>query len=124
MLAVGLLMINNVLDVDTDAATGKRTLAVQLGARTYGHAFGWLLLAAFATLPAIALLAASPWPLVTLAAFPLVAVVAKRSRVAARSEDAAEKGAGYIAALEATAQLQLAFGLLLTLGLVLGTVLG
>jgi 1,4-dihydroxy-2-naphthoate polyprenyltransferase len=48
LLAVGLLMINNVRDVETDAATGKRTLAVRLGARTYGHAFGWLLLATFA----------------------------------------------------------------------------
>jgi hypothetical protein len=45
--------------------------------------------------------------------------VAKRSREAARAEDAEAKGAGYVAALEATAQLQFAFGVLLTLGLVL-----
>jgi 1,4-dihydroxy-2-naphthoate octaprenyltransferase len=119
MLAVGLLMINNVRDVDTDAATGKRTLAVRLGARTYGHAFGWLLIAAFVLLAPIALLSASPWPALPLLAVPLVAVVAKRSRLAARSDDPAAKGAGYVAALEATAQLQLAFGVLLTLGLVL-----
>ncbi len=124
LLAVGLLMINNVRDVDTDTASGKRTLAVAVGARTYGHAFGWLLLAAFATLPAIALIADSAFSLVALAAFPLVAVVAKRSRVAARSDDPAAKGANYVAALEATAQLQLAFGLLLTAGLALGAVLG
>jgi 1,4-dihydroxy-2-naphthoate octaprenyltransferase len=49
-------MINNVRDVDTDLATGKRTLAVRLGARTYGHAFGWLLLAAFVLLAPVALL--------------------------------------------------------------------
>jgi 1,4-dihydroxy-2-naphthoate octaprenyltransferase len=119
MLAVGLLMINNVRDVDTDAATGKRTLAVRLGARTYGHAFGWLLLAAFGVMPAVALLADSLWPLVTLLALPLVAPVAKRSREAARADDPREKGVGYVAALEATARLQLAFGALLTLGLVL-----
>ena len=119
MLAVGLLMINNVRDVDTDAATGKRTLAVRLGARTYGHAFGWLLLATFGVMPGVALLAGSLWPLVTLVAFPLVAVVAKRSREAARTEDAQARGAAYVAALEATARLQLAFGALLTLGLVL-----
>ncbi len=123
MLAVGLLMINNVRDVDTDAATGKRTLAVRLGARTYGHAFGWLLLAAFGVMPGVALLADSLWPLVTLLALPLAAPVAKRSREAARAEDAVAKGAGYVAALEATAQLQLAFGVLLTLGLVLDPVL-
>ena len=119
MLAVGLLMINNVRDVGTDAATGKRTLAVRLGARTYGHAFGWLLLATFGVMPGVALLAGSPWPLVTLVAFPLVAVVARRSRTAARTDDPGERGAAYVAALEATAMLQLAFGVLLTVGLVL-----
>ncbi len=119
MLAVGLLMINNVRDVDTDAATGKRTLAVRLGARTYGHAFGWLLLATFGVMPGVALLAGSLWPLLTIVALPLVAPVAKRSREAARADDAEAKGAGYVAALEATARLQLAFGVLLTIGLVL-----
>ena len=119
LLAVGLLMINNVRDVDTDAATGKRTLAVRLGARTYGHAFGWLLLVAFATLPGIALLAGSLWPLLPLAALSLLRQVARRSRMAARTDDASQRGAAYVAALSATAQLQLAFGVLLTLGLVL-----
>ncbi len=119
LLAVGLLMINNVRDVETDAATGKLTLAVRLGARTYGHAFAWLLLVAFATLPAIALLAESLWPLLPLVALPLLGVVARRSREAARTEDARERGAAYVAALGATARLQLAFGALLALGLVL-----
>ena len=119
LLAVGLLMINNVRDVDTDAATGKRTLAVRMGARTYGHTFGALLLVVFVTLLPVALLAGSPWPLLPLIALPLVAVVARRSREAARAEDARAKGAGYVAALEATARLQLAVGLLLTIGLVL-----
>ncbi len=124
MLAVGLLMINNVRDVETDAATGKRTLAVRLGARTYGHAFGWLLLLAFATLPVISLLAGSLWSLLALAALPLLGVVARRSRVAARTDDARERGAAYVAALGATARLQLAFGLLLTVGLALSVTVG
>jgi 1,4-dihydroxy-2-naphthoate octaprenyltransferase len=119
LLAVGLLMINNVRDVETDAATGKHTLAVRVGARTYGHAFGWLLLVAFATLPAIALLAESLWPLLPLVALPLLGVVARRSREAARTEDPRERGAAYIAALGATARLQLGFGALLALGLAL-----
>jgi len=119
LLAVGLLMINNVRDVETDAATGKLTLAVRLGARTYGHTFGWLLLAAFATLPSLALLAGSLWPLLPLVALPLLGVVARRSREAARTEDPRERGAAYIAALGATARLQLAFGALLALGLLL-----
>ena len=117
LLAVGLLMINNVRDVDTDAATGKHTLAVRLGARTYGHAFGGLLLVAFVMLVPVALLAGTPWPLLPLISLPLVAVVARRSREAARAEDARAKGAGYVSALEATARLQIALGGLLTLGL-------
>jgi 1,4-dihydroxy-2-naphthoate octaprenyltransferase len=119
ILAVGLLMINNVRDVDTDAATGKRTLAVRLGARTYGHTFGWLLIVAFVLLGPVAWLAGSAWPLLSLLALPLVAQVAKRSRIAARTDGARERGAAYVAALGSTARLQLAFGLLLTVGLAL-----
>ena len=119
LLAVGLLMINNVRDVDTDAATGKRTLAVRLGARTYGHTFGWLLIVAFVLLAPVAWLAGSAWPLLALLALPLVAQVAKRSRIAARTDGARERGAAYVAALGSTARLQLAFGLLLTVGLAL-----
>ena len=119
LLAVGLLMINNVRDVDTDAATGKRTLAVRLGARTYGHAFGWLLIVAFVLLGPVARIADSPWPLLPVVALPLLAIVARRSREAARTEDTRAKGAAYVVALGATARLQLAFGLLLTVGLAL-----
>ena len=119
LLAVGLLMINNVRDVDTDAVTGKRTRAVRLGARSYGHAFGWLLIVAFVLVAPVAWLAGSAWPLLALLALPLVAQVAKRSRIAARTDGARERGAAYVAALGATARLQLAFGLLLTVGLAL-----
>lgn len=119
LLAVGLLMINNVRDVGTDAATGKRTLAVRLGVRTYGHTFGWLLILTFVLVVPVALAASSAWLLVSLVALPLVAVVARRSREAARSEEVAARSRGYIAALEATSRLQLAFGLLLAAGLVL-----
>jgi 1,4-dihydroxy-2-naphthoate octaprenyltransferase len=119
LLAVGLLMINNVRDVGTDAATGKRTLAVRLGARTYGHAFGWFLIAAYVALVPVALLAGDGWPLLPVLTLPLLASVARRSREAARTDDAAAKGAAYVVALGATARLQLAFGATLTLGLVL-----
>ena len=119
LLAVGLLMINNVRDVGTDAATGKRTLAVRLGARTYGHAFGWLLIAAFVLLVPVALVAGSAWPLLSAATLPLLADAARRSRTAARTEDPTAKGAAYVVALGTTTRLQLAFGLLLTVGLVL-----
>jgi 1,4-dihydroxy-2-naphthoate octaprenyltransferase len=119
LLAVGLLMINNVRDAGSDLATGKRTLAVRLGGRTYGHAFGWLLIAAFVLLVPIVLVVGSPWPALPALALPLVVVVARHSRFAARTDDAAGKGAAYVAALGATARLQLVFGMMLALGLVL-----
>jgi 1,4-dihydroxy-2-naphthoate octaprenyltransferase len=119
LLAVGLLMINNVRDVDTDTASGKRTLAVRVGARTYGHTFGWLLMACFVLLLPVARIADSPAPLLPLLTLPLLGVVARRSREAARTEGARERGAAYVVALGATARLQLVFGLLLALGLAL-----
>jgi 1,4-dihydroxy-2-naphthoate octaprenyltransferase len=119
LLAVALLMINNVRDVETDTATGKRTLAVRLGGRRYGHAYGMIMVVAFLLLPLVALVAGSPWPLLALGAAPLLRVAAQRSRGAARTDDRAARGAGYIAALQATAGLQLAFGVLLAIGLAL-----
>jgi 1,4-dihydroxy-2-naphthoate octaprenyltransferase len=119
LLAVALLMINNVRDVETDTATGKRTLAVRLGGRRYGHAYGLIMVVTFLFLPFVALLAGSPWPLLALATAPLLRVAAQRSRTAARTDDRAARGAGYIAALQATAGLQLAFGVLLAIGLAL-----
>jgi 1,4-dihydroxy-2-naphthoate octaprenyltransferase len=119
LLAVALLMINNVRDIDTDAATGKRTLAVRLGGRRYGHAYGLIMVVAFLLLPFVSLATGSPWPLLAFGAAPLLRVAAQRSRGAARAEDRAARGAGYIAALQATAGLQLAYGMLLAIGLAL-----
>jgi 1,4-dihydroxy-2-naphthoate polyprenyltransferase len=119
LLAVALLMINNVRDVETDTATGKRTLAVRLGGRRYGHAYGLIMVAPFLFLPVLAFAVASPAPLLALLAAPLLAVAARRARGAARAEDRTARGAGYVAALAATAGLQLAFGVLLAVGLAL-----
>ena len=118
LLAVALLMVNNVRDVDTDAAAGKRTLAVRLGGRRYGHLYGLLLLVAVLLVGPVALVAASAWPLVGLGALPLVATTLRRARDAARTEGPG-RGPAWIAALEATARTQLATGLLLAAGLAL-----
>ena len=116
LLAVALLMVNNVRDVDTDAAAGKRTLAVRMGGRRYGHLYGVLLVVAVLLAGPVAAVAGSPWPLLALAALPLVAVTARRARTAARAEGP-DRGPTWIAALEATARTQLVFGLLLAGGL-------
>lgn len=118
LLAVGLLMVNNVRDVATDAAAGKRTLAVRLGGRRYGHLYGLLLAATAPLVVAVALAAGSPWPLVGLVATPFLITALQRARAAARTEGPG-RGPAWIAALEATARLQLALGLLLAAGLAL-----
>jgi len=117
LLAVALLMVNNVRDVDTDAAAGKRTLAVRLGGRRYGHLYGLLLVAAVLLVLPVAAVARSPWPLLGLLAAAPLAVTLRRARGAARAEGSA-RGPAWIAALEATARTQLVLGLGLAGGLV------
>jgi 1,4-dihydroxy-2-naphthoate octaprenyltransferase len=48
-LAVGILIVNNLRDIPTDAATGKRTLAVRIGARNTQYEYGLMLVIAMAT---------------------------------------------------------------------------
>ena len=108
LLACALLVINNLRDIPTDEPAGKRTLAVVLGDRRTR-----VLYAACACLPfavAVAIAAAAPLTLVTLAALPLAAAPVKQVLHAAA-------GRGLISVLGQTGRLQLAFGLLLTVGL-------
>jgi 1,4-dihydroxy-2-naphthoate octaprenyltransferase len=110
--ACALLVVNNLRDIPTDTAAGKRTLAVRLGdARTrwlyaglVGAAFGFVAIGAVAwRWPALLGLGAAP-----LAVGPVGAV---------------RRGAGgrsLIAVLGATGRLQLALGLFTTVGLALG----
>lgn len=110
-LATAILVVNNLRDIDTDAAAGKRTLAVRLGRRGSAVEYAALLLAAFAVPPALvgagSLGAAGLLPL---AALPLA--VSRTRRVA---ED---QGAALNASLAGTARLLLVFSLLLGLGIV------
>jgi 1,4-dihydroxy-2-naphthoate polyprenyltransferase len=110
-LACALLVINNLRDIPTDREVGKRTLAVRLGdqrtRRFYvaliGLAFVLSIVAAVWRVPALLCLAALP-----LAVAP------------ARSVLGGAKGAALIPVLGETGRLQLAWGLLITVGLALG----
>jgi 1,4-dihydroxy-2-naphthoate octaprenyltransferase len=110
-LACALLVVNNLRDIPTDREVGKRTLAVRLGdARTrvlyvvlVVAAFGFAAIGAIWRPPALLALAAVP-----VAVAPIRAVRGGAS------------GRELIAVLGATGRLQLAWGVLVAAGLVLG----
>lgn len=110
-LACALLVINNLRDIPTDREVGKRTLAVRLGDRLTR----WLYVALIGLAFALSIVAAV-WrvpALLGLAALPLAVTPA-------RSVLAGAKGAALIPVLGETGRLQLAWGLLVTIGLALG----
>jgi 1,4-dihydroxy-2-naphthoate polyprenyltransferase len=106
--AVAILLANNVRDVDGDRLAGKRTLAVRLGRARARDLFTAVVAGMFVAAGLLGL--ARPPVLITLAAVPLA--VAPVRLVRSRDD-----GPGLIAALGATARLQLAVSLLLAAGL-------
>ena len=108
LLASALLVANNLRDIDQDQAAGKRTLAVRLGDRGTAWLYAVLVAAAFAVGGVLAI--ERPWTPLTLASlgFAIPAVV-----LALSSGPKAPL-------LNMTARLHLVFGVLLTIGLVVG----
>ncbi len=110
LMAVALLVVNNLRDIPGDAAAGKRTLAVRLGPAATRRFYECCVL--LAVLLVIPLAFFRPWALLGLAAMPL-AVVPVRA-VAAGAE-----GRALVPVLGATGRAQLVLGLLLAVGLAL-----
>lgn len=110
LLSVALLVVNNLRDIEGDAAVGKRTLAVLLGDRGTRIGFAALPAVAFAVIAAIG--ATRPPALLALLAVPLAVPPVRTVLTGAR-------GPALIAALQATALLTLATGVLLGAGLAL-----
>ncbi len=108
LLACALLVINNLRDIPTDSETGKRTLAVVLGDRHTRALYVGCIVLPFCV--AVALAPARPWSLLALAAVPF-------AFPPVRGVLGGSTGRGLIVALGQTGRLQLAFGVLLTLGL-------
>ncbi len=111
-LASAILVVNNLRDRVTDAAASKRTLAVRFGARA--ARIQYAMMVAFAFLAPAAGWAAGlvgPWWLLSLGALPLGLW---EIRAIWRLD-----GAALNPHLGATARLELAFGLLLSIGIVL-----
>ena len=113
LVAVALLVVNNLRDIPTDEVAGKRTLAVRLGGARTRVLFLSLVAGALAWILPVAVLLESPWPILALAGIPLAVDAMK----VVRNPDAT--GPRLIHALERTGQLHLAVGILLAIGLVL-----
>jgi 1,4-dihydroxy-2-naphthoate octaprenyltransferase len=107
-LSCALLVVNNLRDIPSDTAAGKRTLAVRLGDERTRRIFEALIAMAFALLAITALW--RPWVLLALAAGPLAAAPVQAVRNGA-------VGPALIPVLEATGRLQLVYGAAATLGL-------
>jgi 1,4-dihydroxy-2-naphthoate octaprenyltransferase len=110
LLAAALLQANNLRDVETDKDTGKKTVAVRLGRTRAGYLYVATLVAAAASIGVLAHYRG--WALIALAALPLAAVPA---RLAVSDQN----GRALLPMLATTARLQLAVGVLLTIGLLL-----
>jgi 1,4-dihydroxy-2-naphthoate octaprenyltransferase len=112
-LVTAILVANNIRDLETDRAAGKRTLAVILGRRGTRNLYAILVFGAFGLIGALAGAGLVPrWALISLAALPLaidpVRVVATE-----------RAGPRLITALKATARLHLVVGVLLGVGVAL-----
>jgi 1,4-dihydroxy-2-naphthoate octaprenyltransferase len=110
-LACALLVVNNLRDVPTDAAAGKRTLAVRIGEAATRRLYAALLVVPLVLL-AVPVATGAPWALLALLVVPLVVVAARPVLGGAR-------GRGLVPALGGTGRLELAYGLLLAVGLAL-----
>ncbi|MDP9330977.1 MAG: 1,4-dihydroxy-2-naphthoate polyprenyltransferase [Actinomycetota bacterium] len=118
LLAVAILVANNLRDIPTDDAAGKRTLAVRLGDAKTRLLYGACIVAAFATIAIGATVhvwakdvGMSPWALFGLAAWPLA--IRPMERVGTAS------GRDLIPVLVGTAATHAACGSLMVIGLAL-----
>ena len=110
LLAVALMLTNNLRDIPTDEVAGKRTLAVRLGQRgTRGLYTATLLVPFVLMVPVIV----EQWPVaLVLLALPLAIGPARTVLGGARGRD-------LIPVLGATGRLELVYSLLLLIGLIL-----
>jgi 1,4-dihydroxy-2-naphthoate polyprenyltransferase len=109
LLACAILLANNIRDIDSDRAAGKRTLAVRTGTPAARALFAGFIAAAFLAVVAVGVL--EPPALIALAGIPLAVVPV---RLVATQTDPPS----LVAALVGTARLELVVAVLLTLGLV------
>jgi len=110
LLAVALLMANNLRDIPSDARAGKRTLAVRIGDRRMRAVFVATFVVTAGTVALVATIA--PWAMLALAG---VAMAIRPVSAVVRGAH----GSDLIAVLEGTAMVQVFTGALLVVGLLI-----
>ncbi|MEU7828222.1 MULTISPECIES: 1,4-dihydroxy-2-naphthoate polyprenyltransferase [unclassified Nonomuraea] len=108
LLSCSMLVVNNLRDVATDGESGKRTLAVVLGAARTRTLYATCLIVPFVI--ALAMIVVAPLAAAAVLAAPLAIAPVKTVLNGA-------VGPALIGVLQQTGKLQLAYGLLFTLGL-------
>ena len=111
-LITAILVVNNLRDIPTDAAAGKRTLAVVLGRRATAVEYGLLLAVAFAVPVALLIAGQGIAQLLPLCSVPLVAPLLRTVRSFGEPRQ-------LNAVLAGTARLALVFGALFAVALAL-----
>ena len=113
LFATALLVVNNLRDIPGDTEAGKRTLAVRLGDKRTRILYIVLVVLPFFTVPFLCGLSQRP-----AGAFSMFAVLLARKPVQRVIEGA--RGPALIPVLGATGKVQLAFGVLISVGLFIG----
>ncbi|HEX6330004.1 MAG TPA: 1,4-dihydroxy-2-naphthoate polyprenyltransferase [Actinomycetota bacterium] len=113
LLAVAILLANNLRDIPTDAPAGRRTLAVRLGDRRTRTLYRACVVGAFATVVVGAAFGAGRG----LPAWSLLAFLAAPAAVRPMAEVGTARGRDLIRVLVGTGLVQVAFGIVLSLGL-------
>jgi len=111
LLACALLAVNNLRDLVADGAAGKRTLAVRIGDGPTRRLYAVLMLGPYPL--AVILGLRAPFALLALLALPLALTAVSRVRGKAA-------GMALVDVLQRTGRAQLAYGLLLAVGLAVG----
>ena len=110
LLAVAILVVNNLRDIETDAASGKRTLAVRIGPMRTRLLYQSLIIVAFLYTVIVAVVDGSYLPLLAVAAVPFAV---RPVTLVLHKEDPPSM----IEALVGTARLQLIYSALLAVAL-------
>jgi len=113
MQAAAVIVVNNYRDLDSDRRIGKNTLAVRLGREGSQVEYGLLLFLPYLMLPLLSGLTGMQWG----AALPFLSL--PWAMILVQRFALEPVGPGFNRILAQTAQLQLVFGVLLTLGIML-----